>query len=45
MRDIQSMGVECQMQTGVGTNQKADKITLVTLTEPVQWIECAFAPC
>ena len=24
--------------------QKADKITPVTLTEPVQWIECAFAP-
>ena len=30
---------------GVGANQKADKITLVTLTEPGQWIECAFASC
>ena len=45
IRDFLFMGAECQMQTGVGANQKADKITLVTLTEPVQWIECAFAPC
>ena len=45
VKDFKSMGVECQMQIGVGTNQKADKITPVTLTEPAQWIECAFAPC
>ena len=45
VKDFKSVGVECQTQIGVGTNQKADKITLVTLTEPAQWIECAFAPC
>ena len=44
VKDFKSIGVECQKH-GVGANQKADKITLVTLTEPAQWIECAFAPC
>ena len=36
VKDFMSMGVEYQTQIGVGTNQKADKITLVTLTEPAQ---------
>ena len=45
VRDFSSKVVECQTQIGVGANQKTDKITPVTLTEPAQWIECAFAPC
>ena len=36
VKDFKSVGVECQTQIGVGTNQKADKIALVTLTEPAQ---------
>ena len=44
-RDFWSEVVEYQTQIGVGANQKADKITLVTLAEPDQWIECALAPC
>ncbi len=41
VRDFRSMGVECLMQIGVSANQKADKITHVTLSESDQWIECA----